>query len=109
MPLWSFSDASIDQDKDISGEANGRALVRFYLVCHASIINVPSINPTLNGTTPLSGDVPLMVAAHPGGGNLLTYRAGLDISQLESTYLMIYPQGVCDGSTGSGLVTVQRQ
>jgi hypothetical protein len=106
--LWSFSDATIDQDMDISGKpTNGRALVRFYLVCNASITNVPRINP-FDGTTatPLSEHVPLMVAAHPGSGNLLTYRTELDISPLENTYLMIYPQGVCDAT---GLVTAERQ
>ena len=42
--FWSFADSNIDNDKDISGEPNGRPLVRFYLVCHDSLADhQPSI------------------------------------------------------------------
>ena len=37
--FWSFADMNIDMDKDITGEPNGRPLVRFYLVCHESLVD----------------------------------------------------------------------
>jgi len=50
-----------------------------------------------------------MVAAHGGNGNLLSFKSGNDLTPMESTYLMIYPQGVCDGASGGSVVSAQRQ
>ena len=108
--LWSLADATIDMDKDISGEPNGRPLVRFYLVCHDSLTDKTSLNPDLGGEArSIAATVPLMVAAHGGNGNLLSFKTANDLSPLESRYLMIYPQGVCDGATGGEAVSMQRQ
>src|SRR5262245_25195595 len=94
--FWSFYDSNIDSDKDISGEPNGRPLVRFYLVCHDSLTDRQMLNPDLGDEArSIPADVPLMVAAHGGGGNLLSFKTADDLTPLESTYLMIYPQGVC--------------
>lgn len=110
--FWSFVDGTIDRDKDISGEPNGRSLVRFFLVCHDSLVDHATLNPDLgpNEVHTLPGRVPLMVAAHGGNGNLLSFKKGDDdLTPMESTYLMIYPQGVCDGDSGQSAVSVQRQ
>ncbi len=110
--FWSFSDGSIDHDKDISGQTGTRPLVRFYLVCNDSLADYTSLDPGDIGSDAhsISPDVPLMVAAHGGGGNLNSFRRGVQrITYLEKTYLMVYPQGVCDGDTGDRVVSVQRQ
>ena len=109
--FWSFADAGIDMDKDISGESNGRPLVRFYLVCHDSLVDHATLNPDLGlgEVRSIPGDVPLMVAAHGGSGHLLSFKRDNDLTAMESTYLMIYPQGVCDGDSGAQVVSVQRQ
>ncbi|MBZ4418495.1 hypothetical protein [Myxococcus sp. RHSTA-1-4] len=111
--FWSFADGTIDSDKDISGgEPNGRPLVRFFLVCHDSLVDHATLNPDLGvgEVHSIPGSVPLMVAAHGGNGNLLSFKKGDDdLSPMESTYLMIYPQGVCDGDSGKSAVSVQRQ
>jgi hypothetical protein len=106
----SFADNNIDSDKDISGEPNGRPLVRFYLVCHASLANHQTLNPDLGDEAQsIPGNVPLMVVAHGGDGNLLSFKRSPDLTPMESTYLMVYPQGVCDGDTGQQVVSTQRQ
>ena len=109
--FWSFADSNIDNDKDISGEPNGRPLVRFYLVCHDSLADHQTLNPDLGAEEvhSIPGNVPLMVAAHGGNGDLLSFKIGNDLTPMESTYLMIYPQGVCDGASGQQVVSVQRQ
>src|SRR6476620_11008253 len=108
--FWSLADSTIDMDKDISGEPNDRPLVRFYLVCHDSLTDRTQLNPDLgNEARSIAATVPLMVAAHGGNGNLLSFKTDNDLSPLESKYLMIYPQGVCDGDTGGALVSAQRQ
>jgi hypothetical protein len=109
--FWSFVNGNIDSDKDISGEPNGRTLVRFYLVCHDSLVDHQTLNPDLAGgeLRSIPVNVPLMVAAHGGNGNLLSFKSGNDLTAMESTYLMIYPQGVCDGDTGGIAVSAQRQ
>ena len=109
--FWSFADLNIDMDKDITGEPNGRPLVRFYLVCHDSLVDHATLDPDLGGgeVRSIPGNVPLMVAAHGGSGNLLSFKRTNDLTPMESTYLMIYPQGVCDGDSGAQVVSVQRQ
>ena len=109
--FWSFADMNIDMDKDITGDPNGRPLVRFYLVCHDSLVDHARLNPDLGGgeVRSIPGNVPLMVAAHGGSGNLLSFKRTNDLTPMESTYLMIYPQGVCDGDSGAQVVSVQRQ
>jgi hypothetical protein len=108
--FWSFADSNIDSDKDISGEPNGRPLVRFYLVCQDSLTDIASLNPDLGADArSIPPNVPLMVAAHGGSGNLLSFKTTDDLTALEAKYLMIYPQGVCDGGSGSSVVSVQRQ
>ena len=109
--FWSFADPDIDMDKDISDESNGRPLVRFYLVCHESLVDHATLNPDLGGeeVSSIPGNVPLMVAAHGGSGHLLSFKRDHDLTAMESTYLMIYPQGVCDGDSGTQVVSVQRQ
>jgi hypothetical protein len=108
--FWSLADGSIDSDKDISGEPNGRPLVRFYLVCHDTLVDIPSLNPDLGSDAQsIPANVPLMVAAHGGNGNLLSFKKGNDLTAMESRYLMIYPQGVCDGDSGGSVVSAQRQ
>jgi hypothetical protein len=108
--FWSFADINIDSDKDISGEPNGRPLVRFYLVCHASLVDHQTLNPHLDAEAQsIPANVPLMVAAHGGNGDLLSFKRSPDLTPMESTYLMVYPQGVCDGNTGQQVVSVQRQ
>ena len=91
--FWSFADINIDSDKDISGEPNGRPLVRFYLVCHDSLVDHQTLNPDLAGgeLRSIPVNVPLMVAAHGGNGNLLSIMIGNDLTAMESTYLMIIP------------------
>lgn len=65
--FWSFADGNIDSDKDISGEPNGRPLVRFYLVCHDSLTDIARLNPDLGGDAQsIAENVPLMVAAVAG-------------------------------------------
>src|SRR5262245_46834121 len=108
--FWSFADINIDSDKDISGEPNGRPLVRFYLVCHDSLVDHTVLNPELGGEAhSIPANIPLMVAAHGGNGNLLSFKTADDLTPMESTYLMIYPQGVCDGAAGGEVVSAQRQ